>query len=138
MAPRRQRQDDPGTAHADAGLPGPQGPEDVVQHGGGDAREGGELRRGGGRQRDPGKLCPAGRGDHRGGEPPVPVAQGRHPHPRQPRHAPRAAPVVAAQEDPRRYVQMRTTSIVSITTSPGLCIMTHLAVHYYTKERTSL
>ncbi|KXG35441.1 hypothetical protein SORBI_3002G173700 [Sorghum bicolor] len=77
-------------------FPGPRGPQDVVQHGGGDARQGGELCHGGRRQRDPGELCSADRGDHRGGEHPVPVAEGRHPHPRQPRHAPRAPAVVAA------------------------------------------
>jgi hypothetical protein len=46
------------------------------------------------------------RGDNRGGEHPVPVAQGRHPHPRQPRHAPRPAAVSAAKEDPRRDMQV--------------------------------
>jgi hypothetical protein len=53
-----------------------------------------------------GAEIPAVRGDHRGGEHPVPVAQGRHPHPGQPRHAPRPATVAATQAGPRCDLQV--------------------------------
>lgn len=109
----RRGEDDPRAEEADASLPGAAGSADVVQHGGGDAREGTELGDDGGRRRDPNGVRGAVRRDHRGGEHPVPVGGGRRAHPRQPRHPPRPPPLAAAPPSPRRHLQVKCRHITS-------------------------
>ena len=106
VAPRRRRAHHPRPAEAHACLPGAQGTPHVVQHGGGDARQGAQLRHARRRVRDPRRLRAPVRRDHRGGEHPVPVGEGGHPHPRQPRHAPWTPPIAAAAQGARRHLQV--------------------------------
>lgn len=82
----------------------------MVQHGGGDARQGHQLGGDGGWVGDPGTRGAAVRRDHRGGKHPVQVGEGRCAVLGQYGDTAWPAAVLAAEEGPRRYLQMKDRS----------------------------